>query len=300
MKKTFLLLAISIALSTATTVAQPFVDLVNFSAQTYSSTYKDTTRWKNHTDSYFMNFFLPKEFKNGNTLLVRLNSEIMNATFSPESAYSSQVSSISMPVGLQVVSKNKKWKTLVMVIPKVACDFKESIHRNDCQYGGIFLENYVVNEKLIIKAGLYYNTEAFGDFYMPLAGIDWQPTSRLSFYGVLPSNYKVEYNVVKNKFYMGLNFKSYTRSFRLDKKQNYNYVRYDEIQLKLFLDYFVYKKILLFAELGYSLGKSPIEYKINTKDRVYTNPVYDELKPYPTFTIGLAYRLRFDLVTPEK
>jgi hypothetical protein len=53
-------------------------------------------------------------------------------------------------------------------------------------------------------------------------------------YGILPTSYKVEFNILKNKLYTGLNLKYFTRSFRLSKNNNYDYVRYDEAQVKLF------------------------------------------------------------------
>ena len=48
---------------------------------------------------------------------------------------------------------NKKWKTVVIAVPKIASDFKDAINGYDFQMGGIFLENYVHNEKFKIKAG---------------------------------------------------------------------------------------------------------------------------------------------------
>lgn len=279
--------------------AQPFADVVSFNYQTFSSAYKDSTKWKNKTDNYSLNFFLPKEFKNGNTLLIRLNSEMVNSTITPDSSYTSKVYAISLPVGFQFVSKNKKWKTVVIAIPKIGSDFKDAVNSYDYQLGGVFLENYIPNDKVKIKAGLYYNKEAFGNFFMPLVGIDWRATDRINFYGILPTNYKVEYNIIKNKLYTGVNFKSLTRSFRLSEKNNYDYVRYNEMQLKLFVDYFVYKKFLLFAEAGYTLGKNPLQYKYGTKDETFSNTVYDPLKSYPIFNVGLAYRIRLDLEKKE-
>lgn len=279
--------------------SQPYVDVVSFNCQTFSSTYKANSKWGNKTDDYFLNLFLPKEFKNGNLFLIRLNSEMINSTIIPDSSYTSKVYNVSLPLGFQFLSKNKKWKTIVIGIPKIASDFKDPIDKYDYQYGGIFLENYVHNDKLKIKAGLYYNREAFGNFFMPLIGIDWKATDRLNLYGILPTSYKIEYSVIKNKLYAGLNFKSLTRSFRLSKSQNLDYVRYNEIQLKLFVDYFIYKKVLVFGELGYSLGKSPWQYTYNTKIESFHNPVYTPLKSYPVFNVGIAYRIRLDLEKPE-
>lgn len=299
MKKQVLLIVTLFILSAAKTFAQPFADILNFNYQTFSSNYKDSTQWKNKTDNYFLNLFLPKNFKNGNTLLVRLNSEHLSSTITPDSSYSSQLSSISMPVGMKLVSKNKKWETVVLVIPKIASDFKDKLDSYDFQYGGIFLEHFVPNDKVKIKAGLYYNREAFGNLFVPLVGVDWKVNDRINLYGVLPTNYKVEFNLVRNKLYTGVNLKFFTRSFRLSQAQNYDYVRYDESQVKVFVDYFVVPKVLLFAELGYSVGKSPWQHKYGTnnkKEAYYGNPLYTPIKNYPIISVGLAYRVRFDLI----
>ncbi len=283
-------------------IAQPFADVLSASYQTFSSPYKseqNSLQKKNKTNDYFLNFFLPKVFKNGNTLLVRLNTETMNSTTSHDSSYSYRLSSISLPLGFKFVTKNKKWETILIGIPKIASDFRTKINDKDYQLGGIFLQQYVRNDNLKFKLGLYYNREAFGNFFIPLVGLDWKVNDRLYLYGVIPSNYSVEYAIVKNKFYTGLNFKSFTRSFRLSEANNYDYVRYNEEELKVFVNWFVYKKILLFAEAGYTLGKNPLQYTYNTKNATDVNPVYTPMKSYALFNVGIAYRIRFDLDKKE-
>ena len=110
----------------------------------------------------------------------------------------------------------------------------------------------------------------------------------------------MEFNIIENRLYTGLGFKSFTRSFRLSPKDKYDYVRYDEMQVKLFVDCFVAPKILVFGEVGYSIGKNPWQYAYNTKDVTYVNPVFTPLKSYPVFNIGIAYRVRLDLEKKEE
>jgi hypothetical protein len=294
MKIFFLALTSLFILFSNCITAQPFADIATFNYQTFSAPYKDIDSKKNKTDNYMLNFFLPKEFKNGNVLLIRLNSEYIYSSIIPSAGYA--IGSVSLPLGFQVVTKNKKWKTVMIAVPKIASDFRDKIDKADFQMGGIFLQNYVYSDRLKIKAGLYYNREAFGNFFVPLASIDWQATSRINFYGILPTNYKVEFNLKKNKLYTGLNFKSLTRSFRLSQNQQLDYVRYDEMQLKLFVDCFIYKKILLFGEMGYSLGKNPLQYTYNTKEQTMVNPIFTPVKNGLIFNVGIAYRLRFDLI----
>ena len=281
--------------------AQPFADIVSFNYQAFNSNYETPVYGKNKTDNYVLNFFLPKEFKNGHTFLVRLNTETIHSTVFSDSSYSYRLSSISLPVGIKLVTKNKKWETILMTIPKFTSDFRDRINLYDFQLGGIFLQQFILNNKLKIKAGLYYNREAFGDFYIPLVGVDWKISDRINLYGILPSNYKAEVAIIKNKLYTGINLKYLTRSFRLSHSKNDDYVRYDEAQLKLFIDCFVYKKLLVFCEIGYSIGKNPLQYTYNTKELNYfSNPIYSPTKAYPLINIGITYRVRFDLVKREE
>lgn len=300
MKKHFFVCLLWFGLMTSDAVAQPFADILNFNCQTFSSEYKNNTSRSNKTDNYFLNFFLPKELKNGNTLLIRLNSELISSTLTPDSSYSSKLYSVSLPLGMQFVWKNKKWKTVLIGIPKVASDFKDATDMHDYQFGGIFLQNYQYSETFKVKFGLYYNQEAFGSFFMPIIGIDCKVSDRLYIYGNMPNMYRIEYAIKKNRLYSGLGFRSLTRSFRLSKAYNYDYVRYNEIQLKLFVDYFVAKKVVLFAEAGYSLGKNPWQFTYNTKQETLRNPIYAPIGSYPIFNAGLAYRIRFDLTETQE
>jgi hypothetical protein len=280
--------------------SQPFADVLSANCQTFSSTYDSLPGHKNKTDDYFLNFFLPKVFKNGNTLLVRLNGETLNSTISGDTSYSHRISSVSLPLGMKFLSKNKKWETILIAVPKIASDFRDRTDSYDWQMGGIFLEQYVVSDKMKFKLGLYYNREAFGNFFMPLVGVDWRINKRLNLYGVIPSNYRFEVNLIKDRLYTGLCYKAATRSFRLAKQFNNDYVRYDEQQVKLFLEGFVYKKILLFVDAGYSVGDNPLQFAYGTKTLSNDNPVFTTLKSYPVFNFGIAYRVRLDLQNTKR
>lgn len=285
--------------------AQPYADIASFSFQHFEGEYRDSVSGKNNTDDYVLNFFLPKEFKSGHTLLVRLNTESINTNFSSDTlgAYSYRLSSISMPLGVKLVTKNKKFETILIGIPKIASDFRGAIRSEDFQYGGIFLQHWVPNDHFKLKAGLYYNREAFGNFFVPLVGVDWKINDRVYLYGILPTNYRAEFNIVKDRLYMGLNFKSLTRSFRLSAARNSDYVRYNELQTKFFVDCFVVPKVLVFAEVGYTLealgGQNPLQFTSGTKYETAINPIYTPMSPYLIFNIGVAYRVRLDLQKKE-
>jgi hypothetical protein len=272
--------------------AQPHTDIASFTYQYFASNYKSDTSLKNQTNQYTLNVFLPKEFKNGNVFLLRINTEVLHSTVSnlDESA---TLSSVSLPIGMQFASKSKKWKTIIMAIPKIASNFESAITSKDFQLGALLLENYSPNSNLKLKAGLYFNNEAFGPFFVPLLGIDWKASERLHMFGILPTNYKIEYKVVKGKWYTGLDFKSLIRSFHLTESQEY--VRFDEIVLKLFAECYVYKNVVLSSQIGYSFGKNPIQYSLLTDEESNANVLYSLTNNYPLFNFGISYRLRNDL-----
>lgn len=273
--------------------SQPFVDIANFNYQTFTATTKNDSSLKSTTEIYSFNLFLPKEFKNGNAFLFRINGESIQSSINLLNE-TSKVSSLSMAFGFQWYSENKKWKSIIIGIPKLASDFKESIDGNDWQYGVLFIENYKLNPKIQLKAGFYINKEAFGNFFVPLLGLDWKATDRLYCYGILPTNYKIEYAIVKKKVNAGLNFKAFTRSFQLSEEQNNDYIRFDEVVLKGFVEYYFYQNIVFYAEIGRSLGKNPLEYRSNSDELSSQNSMYQPTNKYPMITVGLTYRLSQD------
>ena len=291
--KSLLMFVLMIGLANTMT-AQPYVDIATFNYQTSSSTYKNNEASKNQTQWYAASVLLPKQFQNGNTFLCRITYENIQSAFDGSYHYTSTLSSISAAIGLQWVSKNKNWKTTVMAIPKLASDFEDAIQKRDWQYGALVVSNYQCSDQLQLKAGLYYNREAFGNFFVPLLGVDWKASDRLRLFGMLPSNYKIEYNLVRQKVYSGFSFNAPTRSFHLAKSQNKDYVRMDEINLKFFTDYYAWKNIVINAEVGYPIGKSAVQYHTESDEPSNSNPIYTALKKQPFINFGLAYRLRKD------
>jgi hypothetical protein len=272
--------------------SQPFVDVANLNYQRFTADYKNDAS-VNTTAIYNLNLLLPKQFKNGNALLFRINGETIHSeSASGTATTSSNLSSISLAIGYQWISKSQKWKTTLFAIPKLASDFEKSVNERDWQYGGLILEEYKCSDKLQIKFGLFANREAFGNFFVPLLGIDWKVSDRIYCYGVLPASYKIEYNAVKNKMYTGINFKTNTRSFSISAAPNNEYVRFDEVVLKGFVDCEVYKNVVVTVDAGYSFGKSLLQYDSRSDDLSDANPIYTAIKKYPFFTVGMVYRIR--------
>jgi len=275
-------------------VSQPYVDIVNTSTQSLQSTYKDALNSKNTTTNYFLNITIPLVLDSQNTLIIRFYGENLQSTIKNDLyTQTNNLYSTLLPVGLQHETKNRKWKIMGLVMPKLSSDFKAKVSSYDLQVGAYGLATYSVNKKLKIKAGLFYNREFFGNFFVPLFSIDWDATDRLKLYGVLPTTYRIEYALVKQKLYAGLAFKSYTRSYRLS-DANHDYVKNAELQTKAFLDVYIKKKFVLFAEFGRTIGYSPLAYLYQTKTEAQYIPIYTKIQDAFFFNVGLALRIRND------
>lgn len=288
------------ALVASAGLAQPFVDLINTSYQSLSTTYKDSLKGPNRTDNFYINLTIPFKLDSQNTIICRFYGERLVSYYQDRNTSSEyrvadySVSSALLPLGLQHETRTKKWKILLLAMPKLSSDFSDPVSMYDFQMGGYAMATYTRAENFKIKFGLFYNREAFGNFFVPIAAIDWKPCSWFQMYGVLPNNYRLEFAPWFRHLHCGLAFKSYTRSYRLGKQYNHDYVRHNEMQFKFFVDFYIARRFVLFGEFGQTLGYSPLAYKYNSKELSKSAPQYFAIRDAVFFNVGLAYRIRFD------
>lgn len=279
--------------------SQPFVDIINTSFQSLNTTYKDSSQIKNTTNNYFLNITLPVKIDSQNTMIVRFYGENLysTATINKE-LLSFNISSALLPIGLQHETKNKKWRYIGLVMPKLSGHLREETTVNDFQLGAYALVTYSKSPDLKLKLGFFYNREFFGNFFWPLFGIDWRVNDRFQMYGVLPTNYRFEYALIKQKVYAGLAMKSYTRSYHIDLNNGTDssstYVRNAEVQVKAFVDFYLAKRFVFFGEFGRTINYSPKLYWSGTRDLVPGFNLYSPIKDNFFFNVGFAYRIRFD------
>jgi hypothetical protein len=189
---------------------------------------------------------------------------------------------------MQVQLKNPKVKFSGLVIPKIAgADFGNCFSES-FQLGVFSMFTVTESEKFRYKFGLYYNKEFFGNFFIPLFGIDWKVTDRFLIYGTLPNSMKFSYAVAPSRVNAGIAFRSLTRSYRAE---NINtFVRYNELQLKSFLDFYVTPKNVVFLEAGYFLGKTPLLYNNSDTKTPLPSNLFTDGKAFPVFNAGWALR----------
>jgi len=201
---------------------------------------------------------------------------------------SASYSSVTLPVGMQVQLKNPKWKFTGLIIPKIAGADLGAAFSDVFQIGAYSLFTVTESEKFRYKFGLYYNREFFGNFFVPLAGIDWKVTDRFSLFGTLPQSFKASYAIVPSRVNGGLAFRSMARSFRGE--DNNTFVRYNELQFKTFFDFYLTPKNVVYIEGGFFLGKTPLLYNnADTKNPINSNLLKEGIA-FPLINAGWALR----------
>jgi len=277
--KRIIFVTLSVLFIQMNTHAQYFVDIFSFNRQAYNIPSGA------QTSDLFVNAFIPKVLKNGNTIFVRAHYEKLSMQ---RDSLSAEYSSITLPLGIQVQLKNPKVKFIGLIIPKIAGADLGAAFSDAFQIGAYSLITVTESEKFRYKFGLYYNREFFGNFFIPLVGIDWKVSDRFTIYGTLPNSMKFSYAVAPSRVNAGVAFRSLTRSFRGEDVNTF--VRYNELQLKAFFDFYITKKNVVFVEGGYFLGKTPLLYKNNDTENSVPSDVLKEGKAFPIINAGWALR----------
>ena len=157
------------------------------------------------------------------------------------------VHSLSLPVGLLLPLKNKKWSLSLTAI--LRSNAEKLLADKTIQAGGAGFLSYEKAKGKKLRFGLYINSDFFGLFVMPLAGADWRINKRNYLFGLLPGRFTWEHQF-NNRLFGGLTFRAITNSYRL---RNGNYLRIDDNQLSGFLDIYLSRRICLTVEPGYGI-----------------------------------------------
>jgi Domain of unknown function (DUF6268) len=151
-----------------------------------------------------------------------------------------------------------KWTGTYVLIPKIASDF-DHIGSKDFQFGVIALLKYAKRPNKSYKLGIYYNSELFGPFIVPLFGIYYlSPDEKFETNLTLP--FLVDMNYKLNHFmYVGLNFNGQVRSYHLTEVSSTNepgYVVKATNELFSYLKFNLNKNLSIQTRFGYSVGRS--------------------------------------------
>ncbi|GAL85525.1 hypothetical protein MYP_2754 [Sporocytophaga myxococcoides] len=277
---------------------QPFIDLINLKYQNFLPVKYYGDDHKLNVKESYLSLNIPIPLKNKDVILTGgiFDHFSFNSPYGQKDLYA-----FNFQLGYLKNWKNTKWKTLFVVLPKISSD-QLKISNGAFQQGGLLLFTYVKKANLQYKFGAYYNKEFFGNFFIPLLGLEWKPLPRLNIFGILPGYMIIEHKA-NSRFYSGISYQCLTASYRLHDGENYAFVRngdkfWGQMQLKLFLNFYIKKYIVAFGEFGHSLCRKYEVYN-KTEQRI-VHPVLHKTHDGFIFNLGLAFRIRQDVSSLPK
>jgi hypothetical protein len=191
-----------------------------------------------------------------------------------------RVQSLAFPVGF-IFPLSSKWS--VNLLPVIRLNGEEIFGGKTFQFGGAAFTTLKVKQDKNLRFGVYMNSEFFGLFVMPLLGADWRIDDKNYVFGLLPGRLTWEHKM-NSKLYGGATFRALTNSYRL---KDGNYMRLDDNQISLYLDYYIAKRFVVTLEPGYGILRK-IRTGLNDKNYITQRNWGDG----PFIKLSTSYRIR--------
>ena len=246
-------------------VGQNYVDIAKFYYSTTPLNYFENSNSGTHLKELGLDITLPVVINPSDALLTGLIYErIQTKLFADGPVETISVTGLRMGLSKK---HSDKWSGTYMLLPKLASDF-ESIAQRDFQIGAIALMKYTKRENLNYKLGVYYNSELFGSFIVPLFGLYYlSPDKKLEANLTLPFLADINYKL-HNRLNVGVNFFGQVRSYHLTEILCTNasgYVVKTTNDIYGYLKFNLSKGLSIQTRVGYSLGRSYKVYDDNDK-----------------------------------
>ena len=188
-----------------------------------------------------------------------------------------------------------------MTLPKISSDF-EAFGKNDFQVGFLSLFKKTKNINLNYKFGAYFNTELFGPFVVPIAGVYYKK-NKWETNLLLPLSFDVNYQLAE-PFRIGLKFSGFQKTFHLNTLYNGmdQYVTKANNEVGGYLS-FTYKNIYFVGMIGHSIGRNYRTYEVGDQLNLSISVIKigEEQKQLNTdfedgfvFKTSVFYRLNLD------
>lgn len=235
--------------------AQNYVDLIKLNAGTTPLNTFDSSRSQSVLNEYGADLSLPIKLNDKSAILTGLTYENIQTKLFPDQAMQS-ISGVTLKLGLNH-NFNEHFSTTLVFLPKLATNFG-TLTNKDMQLGGIALFKYAVSKNLNYRYGLYYNSERFGPFFVPLLGVYYlSKNSKFELNVMLPLSVDLNYRIIKFMS-IGANFNGQTRSYHVSNIYpglKSAYVSRVTNEIYGYLKFNLPKNILCFTKVGHSLGR---------------------------------------------
>lgn len=270
--------------------AQEYVDLIKNHYAISPNNNFDSIGGNSNVEEFGTDLTLPIVLKNKNVFITGITAEQVRLKLHP-SASTSSISSITLKLGYQY-NHSEKVSGTYMLLPKLASDFK-NLESKDFQLGALAL--YKIKKSNLFKyhAGLYYNSDLFGPFVVPLLGFYYKSENKkLEANFTLPIWADLNYSLT-DWMNIGTNFSAYVRSYHLS--QSNTYVAKKTNEVFGYLQFNIKKSFILQTKVGYSIGRSYKAYADSDKtDFALSAFRFGDNRTVlnPTFNNGAIFRVR--------
>ena len=275
--------------------SQPIFDVLNIKYQYFPNQYFKNASDKKTDSEFDATLMIPLIQKDSNAILAGVNYRRINSN---DELHMFGLHSFGLFIGYDYKWKNKKWSTTGIFIPKISAD-EFSLRGKNVQYGGVVLFKYKHTIKIHYHLGLYYNRELFGNYFIPLIGINWRASDRITVYGNLPAAINMEYKI-SSSFYTGISYVSFTSTTSLHNNFGELFLKEGDkpigyAQLRLFLNWYIREKIVLFLDPGVTYNRKYSLYTYSD-EKFNFNSAGSLSKTKNGFFVmaGVAYRIRLD------
>ena len=224
--------------------SQPYVDPIQIR---YMHAFRNNNAEATPYTHLWVGSDLPIKLKENTYLLFSPLYEEWNIDSAENTEIYPVLKSFAFPVGLIMPIQNSKWS--ISVIPIVRWSGEKLFAENTFQFGGVALATYARLPHQKFRFGVYANSEFFGLFMVPLLGADWRIDEKNYLFGILPGRLTFEHQW-SEKFFGGVTFRAPTSSYRLSNGQ---YIRLDDNQLSLFVDYYLARHFCITIEPGFGI-----------------------------------------------
>lgn len=293
MKQLFLLIFISTSFITN---GQDYINLGKFHYANTPVNQFDSATNGTRIQEYGLDLTLPIVLDSTKTIITGLYAESVSTQTAPANSNLTSVYSTMLKVGMNF-KYGDKWDGTYIFLPKISSDFK-SIGSADFQYGAYALFKYKKRDNLNYKFGLYYNSELFGPFFVPIIGFYYLSKSeKLEMNFNLPISADINYKM-NDRVRVGMNFLAFVRTYHLNEPYDgnpNNYLTKTTNEIFGYLQFDVTKSLILQTKVGYSIGRNYRVYDI--EDRITWGMSAfkfgdDRDQLNPDFSDGLIFRAK--------
>jgi hypothetical protein len=227
--------------------AQPYFDVAGLSGWKISGLPEDSE----FRETYgLFHLSLPVNVFNYNKVIVAPYAENRDV-YAGDNYANLSLTGTGVPVTWLHVRKDSSMMLSATIIPRFMST-RLIFNRDNFQLGGAVIHTIQLKKTLKLRYGLYYNREFFGDYFIPLAGIDARFGEKWALFGVLPGNLKAQCQLAQSVF-VGMTFKSITSSYK--HYHNQGYIKLNDNHFCLFGDFYLPGNLACSVEAGHSLWR---------------------------------------------